>query len=148
MEFDTVLVCGDRKWDDQEVVDQVVYLLKRRYKVHTLVEGEAAGADTQGRLAGEKYGMTIKAFPAEWHKFGRGAGPIRNAQQLREGKPDIVVAFHDDLYNSKGTLDMVKKAMASERDIIVIVVFHDKKGEKPYRWVWSSPSVEGFTLNE
>jgi hypothetical protein len=148
MKFDTVLICGDRNWDDQEIVDKVVLLLKKRYKIHTLVEGEAPGADTQGRIAGEKYGLIIKAFPAEWHKYGRGAGPIRNAQQLREGKPDICIAFHDDLAESRGTLDMVKKAAASENDIIVIIVFHDKSGEKPYKWVWFSPSVEGFSLTE
>ena len=148
MKFDSVLICGSRDWNDQEIVDKIIFILKHRYKVHTLIEGEANGADKQARLAGEKYGLKIKAFPAEWNKFGKGAGPIRNAKQLREGKPDIVVAFHDDLYNSKGTLDMVKKAMSSPRDIIIIVVFHDKRGEKPYKWVWSGPSVEGFTINE
>lgn len=147
MRFDTVLICGDRNWDDQSVVDQVVFKLKKDYKINTLVEGEAPGADTCGRLASEKYGLTLKPFPADWKRYGKGAGPIRNAQQLREGKPDVVVAFHDDIGNSRGTLDMVKKAASSEREIIVVVVYHSKK-DKPYEWVWFSPSVDGFTLTQ
>jgi hypothetical protein len=29
---------------------------------------------------------------------------------LDEGKPDLVIAFHDDLSRSKGTVDMLAKA--------------------------------------
>lgn len=29
---------------------------------------------------------------------------------LDEGKPDFVVAFHNDITNSKGTLDMITRA--------------------------------------
>jgi hypothetical protein len=148
MQFDKVLVCGSRNWDDQEVVDKVVLALRRKYNVHTVVQGEARGADTCGKRAGNKYGLTIKSYPAEWDKYGKGAGPIRNRKQFDREKPEIVVAFHDDLYNSKGTLDMVKYAMSSELETIIVVVFHDKKDEKPFKWVWSGPSVDGFDLYE
>jgi hypothetical protein len=48
---------------------------------------------------------------ANWKLFGLSAGPIRNQQMLDEGKPDFVIAFHDNLYASRGTQDMVTRAM-------------------------------------
>lgn len=51
----------------------------------------------------------IIPFPAEWEKYGKSAGPIRNRQMLDEN-PDLVIAFHDDIESSKGTKDCIKEA--------------------------------------
>lgn len=148
LEIDNVLICGSRDWEDQKMVDLVVFRLKKKYNIQKIIEGEALGADTCARLAGEKYGLIIDKFPAKWNKFGRAAGPIRNAEQLREGKPDLCVAFHDDIQNSRGTLDMVKKAVEYKvKDIPVVVCYHSKKDES-LKWVWFSPSFDDFSLNE
>lgn len=40
----------------------------------------------------------------------RQAGPIRNEQMLQEGQPDKVLAFHENLAQSRGTADMVRRA--------------------------------------
>ena len=53
-------------------------------------------------------GVVVEEFKADWDKFGRAAGPIRNAQMLREGKPDLVVAFP----GGRGTANMVAQAKA------------------------------------
>ena len=37
---------------------------------------------------------------------------LRNQQMLDEGKPDLVVWFHYDLHYSKGTRDMVNRAIS------------------------------------
>jgi hypothetical protein len=47
-------------------------------------------------------------FPAQWHKYGRAAGPKRNQQMLDEGKPDLVIAFGG--LNGRGTNDMVRRS--------------------------------------
>ena len=59
-------------------------------------------------------------FPADWKKYGRAAGPIRNKQMLNEGKPDLVLAFHTNIENSKGTKSMIQIAKKSEIKIILI----------------------------
>jgi hypothetical protein len=41
----------------------------------------------------------------------RVAGPIRNQQMLDEGHPDLVIAFHDNMSESRGTRDMVGRAI-------------------------------------
>lgn len=60
----------------------------------------------------------IMAFPAEWNKYGKKAGYIRNAQMLEIGKPDLVLAFWDGV--SRGTkmmIDLAKKAGVEVRII-------------------------------
>jgi hypothetical protein len=54
-----------------------------------LIHGDASGAD---RLSGEwaqSRGIPVRAFPADWAKHRRAAGPIRNKQMLEEGHPDL-----------------------------------------------------------
>lgn len=49
-------------------------------------------------------------LPADWPRFGSAGGPIRNWQMLRDGRPDVVLAFHDDIAASKGTKNMLGMA--------------------------------------
>ena len=58
-------------------------------------------------------GVPVEVYPADWTRYGKPAGPIRNRQMLNEGKPDMVIAFHDDLSVSVGTKDMVDIANAA-----------------------------------
>lgn len=121
-----VLICGDRNWGNNGSINvQQAKLFYDRYfqivldelskvqqekGVEVVIEGEAKGADTMGRLAAERLGIEVLKFPADWKQHGRPAGPIRNRQMLKEGKPTLVLAFHDFIENSKGTKDMVEVA--------------------------------------
>lgn len=60
--------------------------------------------------AGKRLGMEVLPFPAEWDKYHKGAGPIRNEQMINEGLPTHVYAFHDHLDQSRGTKDMIERA--------------------------------------
>lgn len=55
-------------------------------------------------------GLNTRRYPANWQRYGRAAGPVRNQQMLDEGKPDLILAFHQDIVNSKGTADMIRRA--------------------------------------
>tara|TARA_Y100000310_G_scaffold244963_1_gene249880 strand:+ start:4034 stop:4294 length:261 start_codon:yes stop_codon:yes gene_type:complete len=68
------------------------------------------GADQMARQVCTELGIKVERFPADWHLYGRAAGVLRNQQMLDEGKPDLVLAFHDELESSKGTADMVRRA--------------------------------------
>ena len=74
------------------------------------MHGGARGADSIAGEEAKEFGLTVLAFSADWRRYGRAAGPIRNLQMLEEGKPDLVIAFHADLDHSKGTKDMVEQA--------------------------------------
>lgn len=108
----TILVCGSRNWVDSDRIEKVLSSIIRDYGPSnvTVAHGAARGADSIAAEIAEKFGCLVRAFPAEWHLYNRAAGPIRNRQMLHYAHPDMVIAFHEDLENSKGTLDMVTRA--------------------------------------
>jgi hypothetical protein len=134
-----LLVCGDRVWADGNSILLTLMLFKEKHGMIEIIEGEAKGADTFARLAGEKLDCPVHKFPAEWKKYGRGAGPIRNKQMLIEGKPDLVIAFHDQIEKSKGTLNMLNTAVQS--GVPAILMFHGKETVMDFRW-WSKPQED------
>src|SRR5512135_3839175 len=100
-----IVVTGDREWESLETISEAFKWFLNHYKVTPeqvmVIEGEARGADKRCRLVAEEMGMNVKALPAEWEKYGRAAGPIRN-QSMLDFHPEVCLAFHDDLENSKG----------------------------------------------
>jgi len=106
-----VLVCGDRNWRDMVAIERE---LKKLPQDTIIIHGAARGADTLAKFVAEKIGLKVindgKGFPADWKRYGKGAGPIRNQQMLDEGKPDLVLAFHENINESRGTKDMVNRA--------------------------------------
>lgn len=102
-----VLICGDRDWDNLEVM---VREMEKLPKNCTIVHGAARGADTMAGLIAESLDMTVIAFPADWKCHGRAAGPIRNRKMFDSSDPDLVIAFHEDIETSRGTKDMVNYA--------------------------------------
>ena len=106
-----VLICGDRNWYAYSVIHQWVWQnLPANAPPSTVIHGDARGADRMAGRAAALFGHEVIAFPAQWDKHGKAAGYIRNQQMLDEGKPDLVVYFHDNLAESKGTGDMVSRA--------------------------------------
>jgi hypothetical protein len=109
-----VLICGDRNWTNGVFIAHVLSDVLFTQGIDVVIEGEARGADKLGAAAARQLHIPedhILKFPADWKKYKLAAGPIRNRQQFNEGKPDLVLAFHNDIANSKGTKDMVKVAM-------------------------------------
>lgn len=107
-----ILVCGDRNWSDEQAIKEVMSLLKVNLGDYTVIEGEANGADKiSAAIARVDLKLPVVPFKAEWGLYGRSAGPRRNTQMLREGKPDGVIAFHHDLSKSRGTKNMVEQAL-------------------------------------
>lgn len=107
------LVTGDRDWSD---VKLIVDTLEQLPPGTIVVHGACRGADTIAGEVAKALGFVVRAYPADWDSFKFRAGPIRNQLMLdeehREEEPiDLVIAFHDDIGHSKGTKDMVKKAL-------------------------------------
>ncbi len=73
--------------------------------IDELIHGGAAGADS---LAGEwakANNVPVTIFPADWKKYGKLAGYVRN-QQMANTHPDLCIAFP----GGKGTENMVNVA--------------------------------------
>lgn len=122
-----VLVCGGRNFNDMARVFGWLDAVHAAAPITTLIQGGAAGADRLGLDWAKARGVPYLTFMADWKRYGRAAGPMRNAHMLTIGKPDLVVAFP----GGSGTADMVRKAEAAS----VIVV---KLAEKFQIWNFCS----------
>ena len=103
-----LLICGSRNWKHKDIVKHCIQYYLKDQIVDCIIEGEARGADTFAREIAEELSIPVLKFPAQWEKFGKAAGPIRNKQMLDEGKPTFVLAFHNDIKESKGTKNMIR----------------------------------------
>jgi hypothetical protein len=123
-----ILVCGSRYWDDEEIIFNVLdgYICNLRVDL-TIIDGCANGADDIGHKWTQRYihgreddPVKCERYPADWETYGKRAGYLRNVQMLEEGHPDLVLAFTDNLSESKGTAMMVK--LAKDAGIPVYVI--------------------------
>jgi hypothetical protein len=117
-----ILVCGSRDWDDEDIVHRILdsYITEENL---TIIDGMAKGTDTFGyNWANEHADYDVKSerYPADWETYGKRAGYLRNVQMLEEGKPDLVLAFTDDLVESRGTSMMVQ--LATDAGVPVYVI--------------------------
>jgi hypothetical protein len=101
-----VLVCGSREWNDVKTMEARLSLLPRDTEI---IHGGCCGADVLASVLAIRFGFKTREFPADWGKYGRSAGPVRNRQMLDE-RPSLVLAFHRNLSKSKGTADTVREA--------------------------------------
>lgn len=102
----TLLVCGGRDYADTKCVDRVLRRLFARRGQKVLLHGGATGADQLADdWARTRSDIEVIICTANWERWGRNAGPIRNAQMLLL-EPDAVVAFP----GGRGTADMVRRA--------------------------------------
>lgn len=64
----------------------------------------------QGHALTKQRKLPLRRFPAEWNKYGKMAGPMRNAQMMSYAKEGIpaLVAFWDG--KSRGTKNMINTA--------------------------------------
>lgn len=127
------LFCGDREWTDKTTIKAVmVDMATAAYDKLCVCEGDCRGADRIAGAVADEMGLAHCKFPANWGFFRRAAGPMRNGWMLEYFDPHIVVAFHRDITISKGTKDIVNKAVRAGKIVKVIgsgVEYTDLKEE-------------------
>jgi len=104
-----VLVCGGRNYRDRKRVFAVLDSVHDASKIACIIEGGANGADQIAHDWAVERGVDWEMHPADWDRYGKLAGPLRNAHMLTRNV-DLVVAFP----GGKGTSDMVTRAVAAK----------------------------------
>ena len=120
-----VLICGDRNWTDAKSVATVLDQWNKNTPISTVIHGAANGADTAGEQAAKLLRIPIESYPADWKQYGKKAGPIRNKQML-DSKIDYVLAFHDNIDDSKGTKHMINIALKA--NVPIYLFSHTRNG--------------------
>lgn len=106
-----LLVCGSRHYKNYDIILKAI---SRFPNLEVVIHGAARGADSLAGTAAQELGKKVERFPADWEKHGKAAGHIRNQQMLDEGDPDFVLGFTDNILQSRGTSDMMRKAIAND----------------------------------
>jgi hypothetical protein len=110
----TVLVCGGRDYNHWRRLHHVLDVLHHRFHFDKMITGGAPGADTLADDWATVRGVDHRTVKADWMKFGKGAGPLRNQQMLDEEHPDLCVVFP----GANGTTDMRDRAQLAGVQVI------------------------------
>ena len=78
------------------------------HPVTEVVCGGARGADTWGALWAHSQSIPVKMFPADWSRYGKGAGAMRNKQMALYTDAAIVFLYQ----NSRGSANMIAQMQA------------------------------------
>jgi hypothetical protein len=106
------IIAGSRKFFDLLSQDSSIdEKLKQQmgsldFRPTAVLSGRAKGIDRWGEKWAKENNIPVLLYPANWNKYGRSAGPIRNSKMVKNA--DALVAFQ--LNQSRGTNDVIQKA--------------------------------------
>jgi len=121
-----IAIVGSREFSDMKFAQRVImkellFAIPCTDDVNqeelVLVSGGARGIDTLAEQEADKLKMNKTIFPAEWNKYGKSAGFIRNELIIKEA--DRVIAFWDG--RSKGTKHSINIAILARKPIDIYV---------------------------
>ncbi len=112
-----VIIAGSREFSNFELLKEKCEELITNEEVE-IVSGTARGADKMGEEYAKAKGYSIKRFPANWTKYGKSAGYLRNKEMAEYA--DSAIIFWDG--SSKGTKHMID--LAKEKGLKVSVILY------------------------
>lgn len=90
-----LIIAGTRDFNDYALLKRrLTYFLQNAIVRQTeieIVSGGCQGADALGERYTQENNFKLKLFPADWAKYGKAAGPIRNADMARYASHCIVL---------------------------------------------------------
>lgn len=119
-----VIIAGTRDFDNYELLkqkmDKILAGKVRNNEEIIIISGTARGADKLGERYAREKGYKIERYPANWDKYGKRAGYIRNEQMAKVA--DACVCFWDE--QSKGTKHMID--LANQYKLALRVINYNK----------------------
>ena len=119
-----IIIAGGRDFTDRHQMGTELWKLFGGFKLSTwerveVVCGMCCGAELLGKDWATMQALDIKEMPADWDRYGKRAGYIRNEQMAKcakNGNPyGYLVAFWDG--RSRGTRNMIEKALVAGLEI-------------------------------
>ena len=121
---DNHVICfsGSRNFNDY--TDIIYDVLLSMPKNITVIHGCAKGVDSAVDLIAEGLGLKVLKFPADWQRYGKSAGPIRNMEMIK--MCDVLIAFWDG--KSKGTKNAIDTAKKMNKIVLVFNEYGEQIG--------------------
>lgn len=113
------IIAGSRSITDFGIVSRAV--VASGFEISCVICGCARGVDSLGERWALENNIPVERFPADWRRFGRSAGIIRNRQMAQ--RADALVLIWDGY--SSGSADMLRTAQAHGLRVFSFVVGSD-----------------------
>lgn len=115
-----VIIAGSRDITNLHALQNVIDLVQHDIPgyIEEVVSGTARGVDRLGEQWAERYGVSVKRFPADWGRYGKSAGYRRNSQMAAYA--DAAIILWDG--KSRGTQHMVTEAMKAGLRLYVFTI--------------------------
>ena len=108
-------IIGSRSFVNTMDGYKIIKKIQDKMKFSTIISGGARGADTIAKKYAREFGLKYIEFPADWNKYGKKAGFLRNVDIVRNS--DLILAFWDGV--SRGTLHSIRIADKLKRPLII-----------------------------
>lgn len=114
-----VAIVGSRDFTDFEYLEKWVLRTLIHdigvddFRTLKIVSGGARGADTLAEMFAHRHNISTNIFPANWNKYGKKAGYLRNIEIVNNC--DFLIAFWDgESKGTKMTIDIAKKKLGED----------------------------------
>lgn len=107
-----LLVCGSRGINDKDwifsQIESYWYEHLACYSNPIMIEGAARGVDLIAKAYAVENNWEVEEYPAEWDKYGRGAGYIRNDIMVKAAD-EVLILWDGESRGTKNDIDLCKK---------------------------------------
>lgn len=114
-----VIICGSRDFTNYDLLkkkcDKILEKRKEKGEEIVIISGCSRGADTLGEKYAKENGYEVLRFPADWEKYKKRAGYIRNEKMAEEA--NACIAFLQDDKECKGTKNMI--SIARKKNLLI-----------------------------
>ena len=83
-----------------------------------ILSGHCSGVDEMAERYAKQHGIKCEVYSADWKRYGRAAGPIRNRHMVEQCS--VVIAFRDG--KSRGTKSLISLAEAAQKRLYVQMI--------------------------
>lgn len=108
-----VIIAGSR--DLINIADVVDAINHANIEITTVISGGARGVDSLGEKWAENNGVEVQRYLADWDKYGKRAGIVRNKEMSLVG--DALIAVWDG--KSSGTKHMIDLMIKRRRPTFI-----------------------------
>lgn len=120
-----VIIAGSRTINEKDV-REALHRCPWVGFISAVVSGTARGADEFGENWAREHSININKFPADWEKFGKRAGPLRN-KEMAENAEGLIAVWDGQ---SRGTFSMID--LAKKRGLRISVLRTDIRQMEEY----------------
>lgn len=133
-----IIIAGGRDFNEPSYLRECMTGVARGGDIQNpmvVISGGARGADKMGENWGRDRNVIVRVYPADWDKYGKRAGYLRNLEMAKIATE--LVAFWDG--RSRGTAHMID--IATKEGLHVHVFRYDNR----VRYYGQEFAIEGFS---